>query len=231
MSEVPTATTTPPGHALQQQTDDMVWIPGGRFTMGSDHHYPEEAPAHAVSVDGFWIDPHPVTNAQFQAFVAATGYRTIAERPADPSVYPNADPAMLAPASAVFTPPSHPVDLRYPYQWWSYVPGADWQHPGGPETSLHDRLDHPVTHVAWPDALAYAQWAYKQIPTEAEWEYAGRGGLPDSEFAWGTSSTRAAGTWPTPGRASSRTRTWNWTATPVPHRSGPSRPTATACTT
>ncbi len=171
--------------APRKQSDDMVWIPGGRFTMGSDHHYPEEAPAHPVRVDGFWIDPHLVTNAQFEVFVEATGYRTIAEQSADPSLYPGADPAMLAPASVVFTPPSHPVDLSDPYQWWSYLPGADWRHPGGPGTSLHDRLDHPVTHLAWPDALAYAQWAGKQIPSEAEWEYAARGGMPDTEFAWG----------------------------------------------
>jgi formylglycine-generating enzyme required for sulfatase activity len=164
---------------------DMVWIPGGQFTMGSNRHYADEAPAHPVVVDGLWIDPHPVTNAQFQAFVEATGYRTLAERPADPGCYPGADPAMLAPASAVFTAPSHPVDLSDPYQWWSYVPGAQWRSPAGPGTSLHGLLDHPVTHVAWSDALAYAQWAGKTIPTEAEWEYAARGGLPDSEFAWG----------------------------------------------
>jgi formylglycine-generating enzyme required for sulfatase activity len=165
--------------------DGMVWIPGGRFTMGSDRHYPEEAPAHPVAVDGFWIDPFPVTNSQFEAFVQATGYQTMAERPADPAVYPGADPALLAPSSAVFTPPPHPVDLNDPYQWWSYVPGADWRHPRGPGTSLRGLGDHPVTHVAWADVLAYAQWAGKQIPTEAEWEYAARGGLPDSEFAWG----------------------------------------------
>ncbi|MFF3685857.1 formylglycine-generating enzyme family protein [Streptomyces sp. NPDC002187] len=185
MSEVPTVTAPPPGHAPQQQPDDMVWIPGGRFTMGSNRHYEEEAPAHPVEVDGFWIDPCPVTNAQFHAFTEATGYRTLAERPADPSLYPGADPAMLAPASVVFTPPSHPVDLSDPYQWWSYVPGANWRHPGGPGTSLRGLLEHPVTHVAWTDALAYAEWAGKQIPTEAEWEYAARGALPHSEFAWG----------------------------------------------
>ena len=179
--------------------DGMVWIPGGEFTMGSDRHYPEEAPAHAVSVGGFWIDPHPVTNAQFRAFVQPTGYRTVAERPADPSVYPGADPAMLAPGSAVFAPPCRPVDLTDPYQWWSYVPGACWRHPGGPGTSVRDLPDHPVTHVAWPDALAYATWAGKQIPTEAEWEYAARGGLPGREFAWGDDLTPSgrhmANTW------------------------------------
>ena len=177
----------------------MVLIPGGQFTMGSDDHYPEEAPAHPAGVDGFWIDLHPVTNAQFEAFVEATGYRTLAEQPADPAMYPGADPAALAPASAVFTPPPHPVDLTDPYQWWSSVPGANWRHPGGPATSVRDRLDHPVTHVAWADALAYAEWAGKQIPTEAEWEYAARGGLPGSEFAWGEELTpggrHMANTW------------------------------------
>ena len=184
-----TARPLPMPRAPRLQYDDMVLIPGGQFTMGSDRHYPEEAPAHRVSVDGFWIDLHPVTNAQFQAFVEATGYRTLAEQPADPALYPGADPAALAPASAVFAPPASPVDLTDPYQWWSSVPGANWRHPGGPATSLRNRLDHPVTHLAWADALAYAEWVGKQIPTEAEWEYAARGGLPGSEFAWGEELT------------------------------------------
>ena len=184
-----TARPLPMPRAPRLQYDDMALIPGGQFTMGSDRHYPEEAPAHRVSVDGFWIDLHPVTNAQFEAFVEATGYRTLAEQPADPALYPGADPAALAPASVVFAPPARPVDLTDPYQWWSSVPGANWRHPGGPATSLRNRLDHPVTHLAWADALAYAEWVGKQIPTEAEWEYAARGGLPGSEFAWGEELT------------------------------------------
>ena len=186
--------------------------------MGSDRHYPEEAPARPVTVDGFWIDRAPVTNAQFEAFVTATGHQTAAERPADANAYPGADPALLAPASAVFTPPSHPVDLGDPYQWWSHVLGADWRHPAGPRTSLYGLGDHPVTHVAWVDVVAYAAWAGKEIPTEAEWEYAAPAAGQAENSRGATSSTRAAGIWRTPGRATSPTRTWNWTATLGPLR-------------
>ena len=169
--------------------EGMVWIPGGTFRMGSDDHYPEEAPAHPVTVDGFWIDPHPVTNAEFGRFVRATRYVTVAERPADPARYPGARPELLLPSSSVFRSPDHPVPLTDPYQWWTYVPGADWRHPDGPGSSIKRKPDHPVVHVAWADVVEYARWADRQLPTEAEWEFAARGGLDGAEFAWGDELT------------------------------------------
>ena len=164
---------------------DMVWIPGGEFWMGSDRHYPEEAPAHRVRVQGFWIDRVAVTNEQFARFVEDTGHRTVAQRPPDPALYPGARPEALVPASTVFTAPAHPVDLGNQYNWWSYVPGADWRHPRGPGSSVGELSTHPVVHVAWEDVEAYASWAGKELPTEAEWEFAARGGLDGAEYTWG----------------------------------------------
>ncbi len=164
---------------------EMGWIPGRTFLMGSDHHYPEEAPAHRVTVGGFWIDRHPVTNQEFLSFVDQTGYVTLAERRPDSSDYPDADPELLVPASAVFRAPDHPVDLRNPYSWWTYVPGADWRHPQGPPSSIVGMERHPVVQVAWEDVEAYARWAGKELPTEAEWELAARGGLEGATYAWG----------------------------------------------
>jgi len=163
----------------------MVRIPGGTFLMGSDRHYPEEAAAHKVAVRGFWMDRTTVTNREFKVFVDATGHVTLAEKPADAANYPGAKPELLVPSSVMFRRTPGPVDLRNPYNWWTYVAGADWRHPRGPESSLDELWDHPVVHVAFEDAEAYARWAGKELPTEAEWEFAARGGLEAAEFAWG----------------------------------------------
>jgi formylglycine-generating enzyme len=163
----------------------MRWIPGGSFAMGSEDFYPEERPVRTVAADGLWMDEHPVTNLEFGRFVKATGYVTVAERPPDPAAFPGADPELLVPGSLVFQPSAGPVDLRDFRNWWAYVPGAYWRRPEGPGSNLGGRERHPVVHVAHPDAEAYAAWAGKSLPTEAEWEHAARGGLDGAAFAWG----------------------------------------------
>ena len=164
----------------------MVEILGAEFTMGSDRHYPEEAPTHRVGVDEFRIDPYQVTNADFAAFAEDTGYVTVAERPLDPADFPGAPPENLVPGSLVFTMTAGPVDLRHLGQWWTWTPGACWRRPQGPGSSLEGRDRHPVVHVCFEDAEAYATWAGKALPTEAEWELAARGGLHGADFGWGT---------------------------------------------
>jgi formylglycine-generating enzyme len=179
--------------------EGMIFVQGGIFRMGSDRHYPEEAPVHRVSVEGFWIDRTPVTNRDFRKFVNATGYVTLSEIPPDPKDYPGALPQMLKAASLVFEPPKGFVDLGNWTSWWALKRGANWRRPYGPRTSISGLDDHPVVHVAYRDAEAYATWAGKELPTEAEWESAARGGLDGAEFAWGDEFTpggrHMANTW------------------------------------
>jgi formylglycine-generating enzyme required for sulfatase activity len=173
----------------------MAWVSGGEFTMGTDdpEAAPAEHPAHRVRVDGFWMDVTEVTNAQFRRFAEATGYLTTAERPVvweqlrnelSPGT-PRPSDDQLAPGSLVFSPPDHPVALDDHTAWWRWVPGANWRYPEGPGSSIEGKEDHPVVHVSWDDALAYANWAGKRLPTEAEWEFAARGGLDGRKYAWG----------------------------------------------
>jgi formylglycine-generating enzyme len=184
---------------VREGMPDMVFIPGGTFRMGSDRHYPEEAPAHPVAVGDFWIDCAPVTNGQFRKFVNATGHVTFAEIPPDAKDYPGALPEMLKAGSLIFVPPKHIVDLTDWSQWWTFKFGASWRRPYGPRSNISGLDDHPVVHIAYRDAQAYAAWAGKDLPTEAEWEFAARGGLDGAEFAWGDEFTpggkHRANTW------------------------------------
>jgi sulfatase modifying factor 1 len=188
---ISTNTTPPPGAS----PEGMVWIPGGTFWMGCDDcDMPDTQPVHLVTVDGYWIDRTPVKNSQFAQFVKATGYLTVAERKPDPKDYPGVDANKLVAGSAVFSPPANDVALDDITQWWGYVPGASWKHPEGPGTTIEGREEHPVVHMAWTDAVAFAKWAGKRLPTEAEFEFAARGGMDRNRYAWGN-DLKPGGAW------------------------------------
>jgi formylglycine-generating enzyme required for sulfatase activity len=173
--------------------EEMKWIPGGTYQMGSDD-FADSKPVHAITVDGFWMDEHEVTNAQFEKFIKVTGYTTVAERPLNPQDYPGVPVEKLVPGSAVFTPPTHKVSLDDPLQWWTYVNGANWRHPYGGQSSVVAKDNEPVVQVCYEDAAAYARWAGKRLPTEAEWEFAARGGKKASVYYWG-SELKPGGKW------------------------------------
>ncbi|HEY2467799.1 MAG TPA: formylglycine-generating enzyme family protein, partial [Terracidiphilus sp.] len=182
-SAVPRSVRAPSG---SHPPPGMVWIPAGEFWMGSDEpKFTDARPWHRVRLSGYWIDKTLVTNAQFARFVAATHYVTVAERKPKAEDYPNAQPELLVPGSVVFTPPSHPVPLDNGMQWWAYVPGANWRHPQGPSSTINGLANFPVVHIAYEDAETYAKWAGERLPTEAEFEYAERGGLNRAPYAWG----------------------------------------------
>ena len=168
----------------KHDTTGMAWIPGGTFLMGADE-FPDSRPVHKVTVDGFYMDTHEVTNAEYARFVEATNYKTVAERPLNPADYPGVPVDKLVPGSAVFTPTPTSVSLDNPLQWWNYVAGADWAHPEGPGSSIKGRENLPVVHVSYEDAAAYARWAGKRLPTEAEWEFAAQGGQGNHTYYWG----------------------------------------------
>lgn len=216
-ADEPSAAAAPPPATNRPAPPGMVWIPGGEFWMGGPPAsaeaqyrlqmkpgepvcsglvagFPDAQPAHRVAVDGFWMDATEVTNEEFARFVQATGYRTVAERVPTTNEYPNALPEMLFAGSVCFRPPATPVSLDDHFQWWSYVRGADWRHPEGEGSSIAGKEKFPVVHVAWEDAEAYAKWAGKRLPTEAEWEFAARGGLGRQPYAWGA-ELRPGGRW------------------------------------
>ena len=170
---------------LAGEPEDMVHIPTGTFWMGSDEGLASERPVHQVTLDGLWIDKYPVTNSKFLKFVQRTGYVTYAEKDPDPKDFPGVPPDKLVAGSAVFQSPKHKVDMRNYLNWWVYVPGANWKYPEGPESDLKGREKHPVVHVTFQDAQAYCQWAGKDLPTEAQFEYAARGGFDKKKYAWG----------------------------------------------
>jgi formylglycine-generating enzyme required for sulfatase activity len=238
---------------------ELIRLPGGSFRMGSEQFYPEESPVHDVTVAAFSIEQHPVTNAQFADFVSDTGYVTVAEQPLDPADFPGVPPHELSPGALVFRPTSGPVDLRDWRRWWTWVSGACWRQPFGPGSSVDNRADHPVVQVAYPDAAAYAAWAGRRLPAEAQWEYAARaaadtiypwgddvrpggrlmantwqGSFPHTnEGALGWAGTSPVGMFPANafGIGDMIGNVWEWTTTPYATRHRPDRPISACCPT